>query len=348
MEVALQDDPAFLTPAYFGVGRALDLASQLETSRIRVNVIWSRVVRSAKAKKKPKHLAYDWSAYDALVNAVKPRGIRVQMTLTGSAPAWATGNKKVGNYKPKPALFTDFVKQTAKHFAGLVDRYSIWNEPNYVGWIAPLKSGPSIYRSLFINGYNAIKSVDPSAKVLIGETSAYSLPRRATAPIKFLRAVANSGHLTADGYAHHPYDFRHSINYNYPGKDNATLKTIGNLTGALDQLAASNRLTTPAGKPLDLWFTEWGYMVKGVRYGLSESTRAKYLTQGFDMAVANPRVREMLQYLLVKPKKGYGFFDMSLVSRKGSQGAAFKALSKWAKNAVAAGKIAKPGSAPAY
>ena len=271
------------------------------------------------------------------------------MTLTGPAPRWATGNHRIGIYKPKGSLFGDFAKAAAKQFKGLVDRYSIWNEPNLVAWIAPLKSNASIYRSLYVAGYNGIKSVNPSAKVLIGETSPYALAKgRATAPIAFLRAVAKSGHLTADGYAHHPYDFRHAVTFNYPGKDNATLKTLGNLTSALDKLAASHRLTTPGGKALDVYLTEWGYMAPGTKYGVSESTRAKYLTQGFDMAVANPRVRELLQYLLVAPGKKYRFFDMSLVSRKGSQGAAFNALSKWAKDAAAAGKIATPGAAPAY
>ena len=41
------------------------------------------------------------------------------------------------------------------HFRGLIDRYSIWNEPNYVGWIAPLSSGPKIYRALYTAGYAA-------------------------------------------------------------------------------------------------------------------------------------------------------------------------------------------------
>jgi hypothetical protein len=349
MEVALQDDLAFISQAYFSISKALDLASQLETSRIRVNVIWSRVVRSANKKKKPGHVTYDWASYDRLVNAVKSRAVKLQMTLTGPAPAWATGNHKVGVYKPKGNLFGDFAREAAKHYKGLVDRYSIWNEPQLVAWIAPLKSNASIYRSLYVNGYGAIKSVDPSAQVLIGETSPFSLPKgRATSPIAFIKKVANSGHLIADGYAHHPYDFRHAINFNYPGKDNATLKTLGNLTSALDQLAASGRLTNPGGKPLDLYLTEWGYMAPGTKYGIPEARRAKYLTQGFDMAVANPRVKELLQYLLVAPGKKYRFFDMSLVSRKGSQGGAFKALSKWAKDAAAAGRIARPGAAPAY
>ena len=78
----------------------------------------------------------------------------------------------------------------AEHFAGRVDRYSIWNEPNWRTWLGPLKSAPGLYRSLYTRGYDAIKKADPRAKVLIGETSPYERPGLSTAPIAFLRKVA--------------------------------------------------------------------------------------------------------------------------------------------------------------
>ncbi|HEX8074884.1 MAG TPA: cellulase family glycosylhydrolase [Thermoleophilaceae bacterium] len=347
MEVALQDDPLFVNQSYFGIGKALDLAADLKASRLRVNVVWGRVVKSASKKKKPGRVVYDWAIYDRLVNAVSSRGIRLQLTLSGPAPAWATGNRKIGVVKPKASQFGDFAREAAKHFKGLVDRYSIWNEPQLKAWISPLKSNAKIYRALYVAGYNAIKSVDPTAKVLIGETSPFSLPKgRATAPIKFLKAVTKRGHLVADGYAHHPYDFRHPITYNYPGKDNATLKTLGNLTGALDKLASSGKLTTSSGRALDLYLTEWGYMAPGNKYAFGESKRSQFLRQGFDMAVANPRVKQMLQYVLVRPAKKYRFFDMSLVSKSGTKTPAFDALASWARDAAAAGKITVPG--PGY
>ena len=55
--------------------------------------------------------------------------------------------------------------------------------------MAPVLGAPAIYRSLYINGYNAIKKADPGAKVLIGETVPYSINRLAQSPIAFLRAV---------------------------------------------------------------------------------------------------------------------------------------------------------------
>ena len=47
--------------------------------------------------------------------------------------------------------------------------------------------------------------------------------------------------LKADGYAHHPYDFRHAPNFQYPGADNVTIGTLSRLTRALDRLKRSGR-----------------------------------------------------------------------------------------------------------
>jgi uncharacterized membrane protein YgcG len=275
--------------------------------------------------------------------------VRVQLALVGPAPAWATGNKKIGPYKPKAKYFGDFARATAQHFGGLVDRYSIWNEPNYVGWIAPLGSAAKTYRAMYVEGYAAVKAANPNAQVLIAETSPYAIKKRATAPLAFLRSMtcanksftkASCGGLVADGYAHHPYDFDHAPSYKFPGGDNVTINTLGRLTDALDKLAAAGGLKTPGGGALDLYLTEYGYFRSGKRR-VAESKRAKYLVQGFQIAQANPRVRAMLQYLLAQPAKKYRFFDTSIVSTKGKPSASFKALQKWASGALSRGEIAR-------
>jgi hypothetical protein len=216
------------------------------------------------------------------------------------------------------------------------------NEPNYVGWLAPLASAPGLYRALYTRGYAAIKSVDPSAQVLIGETSPYALRRRAIAPLAFLKAVLRAGPLRADGYAHHPYDFRHPVTYWYPGADNATLATLGRLTSLLTTLGRQHRLQTPGGRPLDVYVTEWGYMSPNAKYGMDDRKRARYIAKGYQMALANPRVREMLQFLLIDPGRQYRFFDMSIVSRKGKVSNTYSALKKWAQNKARICQIATP------
>jgi hypothetical protein len=343
MEIAVQDDPVFVSREYFNADKGLDLAQDLNAKWLKVNVVWSQVVRSsAKRATKPGTVAYDWSSYDSLVTLARARGINVQMALTGAAPRWATGDKKkIGPNRPNASHFRDFATQAANHFKGLVSRWSIWNEPNHTGWIAPLSRQASVYRALYQNGYSAIKAVDPGAQVLFGELAPY-VSRRGVAqePLTFLRAVTKGGSLFAEGFAHHPYDFAHKPTFVPRNKNSVTLSTLSRLTKELDKLARSNKLSTPDGKALDLYLTEWGYFRSG-RLKTKEATRAKYVPQGFEIAFKNKRVKQMLHYLLAQPTKKYAFFDTSIVSRSGSQTATYKALNKWADGKAAKGQLAR-------
>src|SRR5215211_1677993 len=139
MEVAVQDDPLFVGNNYYGRTKGLRHARQLGATRIRVNLSWTSVMpaKQARARKKPRNVRWNFAAYDGLVRATSGSDIRVQFALVGPAPAWATGNKKIGPYKVKARYFGEFARRVAQQYGNLVDRYSIWNEPNYVGWLAP-------------------------------------------------------------------------------------------------------------------------------------------------------------------------------------------------------------------
>ena len=243
---------------------------------------------------------FNFSQYDRAVNQAAQNGVRVQFTLVGQHP------------RPNIPDFARFAAATAAHFRGRVDRYGIWNEPNYIAWLKPLNRAPALYRRIFLAGYKAIKANDASAKVLIGETVPYAQGRRAMAPIKFLRKMAcvnaqykNVGHcakLKADGYAHHPYDFERAPKRSKRGKDDATIGSLSNLTKALAKLSHARALTGTSR----LYLTEYGYLATG-RRGLSERKRASYLKQGLRIARKNRRVKEVIQYLLVQPSNGSPF-----------------------------------------
>src|SRR5256714_9192892 len=190
MELAVQDDAVLLQRLYYDRDRALDQIRGLGVTRIRSNLLWSSVLHGqARSRRTPKHIRYDWSAYDALVVAATQHGMVVQFNLTGPAPAFATSNHRIGPRRPSAKKFGDFARAAAAHFRGRVDRYAIWNEPNYVGWLAARRSAPKLYRHLYQSGYAGVKRADGGAAVLIGETVPYAIPRRAMAPLTFLRKV---------------------------------------------------------------------------------------------------------------------------------------------------------------
>jgi hypothetical protein len=378
MELAIQDDAVLLEGKYknWDGDKPFGYMEGLGITRIRVNMLWAYTLPKPQysAKTKPAVLNYDFSRYDELIDRAAAHGMRVHLSLTGPAPRWANARRSTAQrawYKPSATEFGRFAAVVAEHFRDRVDRYSIWNEPNWKTWLGPLASGPKLYRNLYIQGYDAIKKADPAAKVLIGETAPFARPGFSTAPLAFLRAVTcvnakykrkpGCATLKADGYAHHPYDFLHAPNYKYPGADNVTIGTLSRLTSALDKLSRSGALRVNGGGRMPLYLTEYGYFASGHR-ALTKSLRSKYLQQAQSIALKNPRVKSQLQYLLVSPSRSEraSFFDLGLVSKSGTRNVSYNALKRWynanrrkvkrpgaAVPLPAAPGIEEPGAAPA-
>jgi hypothetical protein len=361
MELAIQDDAVFANGQYKRVSgnKAYSLTRALGVTRQRVNIQWAYVMPEVQfnARKKPAAVNYNFAGYDALIDQAAANGVRLHVSLTGPAPRWANPRHYVpkrGWYKPSAKEFGKFATLAAEHFKGRVDRYSIWNEPNWKTWLGPLSSGPNLYRALYIAGYKAIKTADPAAKVLIGETAPFSRRGYSTSPLAFLRGVTcvNKNYkrarscpkLKADGYAHHPYDFGHAPNYQYPGADNVTIGTLSRLTKALDKLSRAGVLRKNGGGKMPLYLTEYGYFASGHR-ALPKKLRTRYLKQAYSIALKNSRVKSQLQYLLVSPPRSTraSFFDLGLVSTRGAKNVGYKALQSWYRSNR--GKVKRPGAA---
>jgi len=344
MEVGLQDDAVFLYQSYYNRDLGLQQAKQLGVTRLRVNVLWNRIASAQNTQRTaPAQVIYNWAPYDSIVDAAAFYGIKVQFTVAGPAPAWANGKHRAGLhagvYKPNARLYGRFVHDVAAHFKGRVDRYSIWNEPNWPGWLAPYKSAPRIYANLYRAGYIGVKSADPNAKVLFGELAPQERRGKSLAPLTFIRRATAHRHFKADGLAHHPYAFSVSPTSRKGGPGDVTMGTLGRLTHLLHVLAHKRWLRTPHGGSLPLYLTEYGYFAKGPRW-LGNKRRAAYLRKGFQIALHNPSVREMTQYTLVAPPHG-AVWDTSLVSSTGAPSSAFRSLSSWTLGAVRVGGIAR-------
>jgi hypothetical protein len=337
MELALQDDAVFVDQRWMDRDRGLDHAVALGVRRIRVNVLWARTMGSAAERRtRPRGgPVYDFSRVDALQAAAAARGIRLQLTIAGPAPAWATGNRRVGPYRPDPAKYGAFVRAVATHFAGRVDRYAIWNEPNWNTWLAPERSAAGLYRALYRAGYAAVKAADPRAEVLIGELAPAG-GGRAIAPLKFLRDLTCSradysrarpcAPLRSDGFAIHPYQFLRSPLVADGRPDDVPIGALSRLTGALDRLARRGALVTPQRRALDVYLTEFGYLTKGKR-AQKASVRAAWLASAVAVAHRNPRVRQLLQYQLVDPP-AEELWHSAILRRDGSKQPAYRGLLK--------------------
>ena len=366
MEIALQDDPVFLHRHYYDRDKALVQAREMGVTRLRVSLGWASVLGSQSlGRTVPSRVEYDFSRFDDLIDAAAAQGIRLQLNLIPPAPAWATGDGKVGVNRPDPKLYGRFVRAAAEHFAGRVDRFAIWNEPNHVGWLTPQSTAATQYRQLYLEGYKAIKRAAPSAEILIGELVPYKNGSRSSSPLLFLRQLTctrtasgtpgargyrmrkqgNCTPLRADGLAHHPYEYAGPPERGYPGNDNVTIGTLTRMTSTLTELGRLRALATPKRRAVPIFITEFGYFGAG-RNAHPDMRRASYLRRAYVIAQRNPMVRQMTQYLLVRPPRTYtgSYFDMSIMLQNGEPLAPFKELTRWSKSAARRGQITAPGA----
>lgn len=351
MELAIADNPVFLYQAYYKRKKAFKQALPLGTTRLRVMLPWASAMtpRDAHKKKQPKKIHYTLHKWDDLIDAAAKRGIRVELILGPKIPAFASSKHQVGKSSPNAKKFGKFAKAMAKHFKGRVNRYSIWNEPNYVTWLKPSSKAPTIYRKLYLAGYKAIKKADKHAKVLIGELAPHA-SHASVGPLEFLRKIAcvdssfhRVGHcprLHADGFAQHPYDFTTDPTVRHGYKNDFTISTLDKLTSALDHLRHLKALVAPHNAHMPIYLTEFGYFASG-RRKIPDKTAANWLPKAYSIALHNPRVKEMTQYGLVSPPKKYrsGYFDLGLITLKGHVRKDYKSLRKWVKRAQKAHQI---------
>jgi hypothetical protein len=134
--------------------------------------------------------AYEWGSFDPLIERAAKSGIELLPFLIGP-PTWAVPNATVpgtGGAKAPARLpvtgtaataWSSFLKAAvARYGAGgtfwtenplvpqiPVKAWQIWNEPNFKYFVA--KPNPTEYGKLVKNSSAAIKSVDPSAQVIL-------------------------------------------------------------------------------------------------------------------------------------------------------------------------------------
>ena len=346
MEIAVQDDATFVARDTFGPEAAFTRARQVGASRVRIIMNWHQAV----ARRRGQRVRFNWGPYDRAVNEARARGFRVQITLTGTPSYVPKGDHYLSYRRPQPRRLARFARSAAAHFRGRVDRYAVWNEPNSAVFLSPggrcrartcAREAGARYRALYAAGYGAVKSADPAAQVLIGETAPNGLRGRVVAPLAFLREVAcrrpdgapsrPCPTLTADGYAHHPYQFRTAPGTVVPEHpDEVGLSSLPRLHGALVALRNAGALRASDGQPLGVYVTEFGYFKSGTRRGtVSEGVRARWLPQAFELAASYGFVRQMTYYHLFETRRGVKW-NSGIVHRSGLETPSFEALRAWA------------------
>ncbi len=233
MESILQDDQYLLYEPTPIVIRTLDSLKAIGVDRVRVTVLWAGIAPDPASTTRPRNFnaadpgaypAAGWVPYDRLVELATARGIGVDFTLTAPGPLWAMVHpapspKIATHYRPSAQAFGKFVQAVGRRYSGdwtvqahgrsatlpRVSFWTVWNEPNQPGWLAPqwrpaggtsVLNAPRLYRAYVDAAWQGLGNsghTPGSDTILIGELAPEgtegSRAEDPIPPIPFLRAL---------------------------------------------------------------------------------------------------------------------------------------------------------------
>jgi hypothetical protein len=194
---------------------------------------------------------YDFSAYQRLLAALKPYGIRALFILDYT-------NKFYDDDLPPHTdagrqAFGRFAAAAVQHFKGNGILWEMWNEPNIKQFWKPAPN-PADYSKLAIGVGKAIRAAAPGERYIGPATSRIDMP--------FIEACFKAGLLNYwDAVSVHPYR---------RFDPESTAEEYSKLRAAIARYA-------PKGKTIPIYSGEWGY--SDISTGLSIDLQGKYLAR---------------------------------------------------------------------
>ncbi len=190
MAVSSSDSSGFGVNAHIPSGSVADRIEASGIEWVRIDFLWSLA--------EPEADVYDWSVYDALVDRLEARVLKIYSGL-GSTPAWATTGPEFSGVPEDVDQWREFCYLAAKRYSGRIDAWGLWNEPNLDEfWDGSRQEYIDI---LLIPGAESISIADPSALVC-----APDLAHLGSADWEdWLRATINAARDHLDVVTHHVY-----------------------------------------------------------------------------------------------------------------------------------------------
>lgn len=158
------------------VGALVSQATQLGVQWVKITVSWAEI--------EPEQGSIEFDQLDEAVDAFDSAGFDIMLTLT-DAPDWSRPSSTAlalqqPTYGPPDDLtdFGNFAGTVAEHYAGIVDAYEIWHQPNNRrSWMTPVVELRSDgfpdahladvrYIDLLEVASTAIRAADPDAMII--------------------------------------------------------------------------------------------------------------------------------------------------------------------------------------
>ncbi|MBI5930975.1 MAG: LysM peptidoglycan-binding domain-containing protein [Chloroflexi bacterium] len=202
--------------------KVIDNLTRLGVSWVKQEISWATF--------EPTKGNINFDDIDTVMDALDGAGFSIMLTVY-DAPDWARGATEENGPPTDNQDFANFMTQLATRYAGRVDAYEIWKEPNLrrewngKAYGKPLSAAG--YVELLRAGYTAVKAADSEAVVVSGGLAPTGLdsPDNAISDRNFLRQMYQAGfNNVADAIGVHPFGFG-----NPP--DSTCCETIPQITG---------------------------------------------------------------------------------------------------------------------
>jgi Glycosyl hydrolase family 1 len=302
----IQDD-AWLRWGPGTLDSRLNTLDSLGVKTVRFTLVWDEIAKQKPSSgTDPNDEAYDWSAFDPVMDGLRAHHITPLITLWGT-PKWANGGK-APNVLPKTTAFGDFASAAAKHYPW-VRMWTVWNEPNTRVFSVPVS--PSLYVKKLLNpAYAALHRANAANKVAGGVTS----PRQTASgmsPTTFAEGMS-AAHAKLDAYAANPYP---GTKVETPFHDPCSWCKTLNMS-RLPQIRAL--VTRLFGASKQLWLTEYGYQTDPPDriLGVSYAKQAQYIGEAALRVWEQPGATLLIQFM-VQDEPSLGGWQSGLYTKSG-------------------------------
>jgi hypothetical protein len=340
-----QDDAGLLRAGDGGRESMLNELDALGVDVIKAQLLWAEA--APRGKRKPRGFDGSdpseypgWGAYDAFVRDAEARGFRVMIALSPPYPGWATSRRgdREGSSRPSAREFGRFAEAAGERYPS-VDIWTIGNEPNHPEFLFPQSKrggapvAPHAYRSMVrssVAGLN--RAGHAGSTILFGELlpigKSSTGPKQNLQPIRFLREFfcldsnwrrfrGRAAKIRGcnryrrlkglDGFAYHPYTRPGGPRIVEPSQNDATIRSLGRITRALDIARRKRRI---GGRRLPIWSTEFGFQSRppDPYLGATLSRIPGFMAESeLWLSLRNRRVASFSQYTMTDtPLRGSG------------------------------------------
>jgi hypothetical protein len=264
-----------------------------------------------------------WTSYDPIIEALANHGLSPVLVLHGS-PDWVRAEEDIGLVDAPPQsaeAYATFVGEVVSRYAPSVEFVQLWDLPNRPDRWGGDTARPSEYLSVLAEGFNAARTANSEAKVVLAELDPAPTGESHGADLRFLRELyelEGAGSffdvvaIRLDGGASSPYD-----------------RTINRGGDSFSRAILFRQLLVDEGDGAKaIWATHYGWDASDQSSEVGREAQADFMVAGHRRARAEwPWMGPLFAWAFLPAEGESGY---ALVTPEGAATEALRALSAFA------------------